>query len=231
MKKAALSTLALVLSVVMVATGLAWDQKGVMKTAPAVRSKDPTDRKIVLPPPSYKVVFITSQGYTGNLGGLQGANAKCQDLATKAGMLGTFKAWLARSPLGSVKENPITTFTKYNGVYRLRNGVVIANNWNELITTGKLLHQINVDEKGNVVNYALVWTGFQYSPRSDGSIFWNQSPSVYDNCLNWTNNSPAGSGGVGEVWITIAIGDLGRRWTYKLNNSCYSYCRLYCFQQ
>jgi hypothetical protein len=42
-----------------------------------------------------KIVFVTSQTYTGNLGGHTGADQKCKALALAAGLLGNFKAWIS----------------------------------------------------------------------------------------------------------------------------------------
>lgn len=57
-------------------------------------------------------IFITSTSYTGDLGGLSGADAKCQTQANAAGLGGTWKAILssttvdARTRLG-VRKKPI----------------------------------------------------------------------------------------------------------------------------
>ena len=40
-------------------------------------------------------VFVSSQNYTGALGGISGADAICQNCASAAGLTGTFKAWLS----------------------------------------------------------------------------------------------------------------------------------------
>src|SRR5215212_6677746 len=40
-------------------------------------------------------VFLSSITYDGNLGGLSGADAKCQGLAAVAGLPGIYKAWLS----------------------------------------------------------------------------------------------------------------------------------------
>ena len=42
-----------------------------------------------------KRVFVTSANYTGDLGGLVGADSKCQALADSAGLDGNYKAWLS----------------------------------------------------------------------------------------------------------------------------------------
>ena len=47
--------------------------------------------------PTPKRVFVTSSTFDGNLGGLAGADVKCQGAATTAGLPGTFRAWLSDS--------------------------------------------------------------------------------------------------------------------------------------
>ena len=49
------------------------------------------------PTPAPKRVFVTSTTYKGNLGGLAGADAKCQTRANAASLGGTWKAWLSDS--------------------------------------------------------------------------------------------------------------------------------------
>src|SRR5690606_31062308 len=54
----------------------------------------------------YNYAFVTSQAYKGDLGGLEGADSICNELAADAGLPGTYVAWLsisttdARSRLG-----------------------------------------------------------------------------------------------------------------------------------
>ena len=88
-------------------------------------------------------VFVTSTSYDGNLGGLAGADAKCQDQADAAGLTGTFKAWLS-----DAKGSPSTRFTRSAGApYVLVDGTVIADNYAGL-TSGSLEHPINQTETG-----------------------------------------------------------------------------------
>jgi hypothetical protein len=65
----------------------------------------------------------------GDLGGLDGADAKCQARAVAAGLAGTFRAWLS-DPTGS----PSTRFTQNGGPYELVDGTIVANNWTALLT-------------------------------------------------------------------------------------------------
>ena len=43
----------------------------------------------------YKTVFISSVQYTGALGGLLGADLRCNNLARNANLSGVYKAWLS----------------------------------------------------------------------------------------------------------------------------------------
>src|SRR5687768_3468798 len=69
------------------------------------------------------LVFATSQKFTGNLGGVAGADRKCQDLATApgVGLPGTYMAWLSDST-----NSPFTRFVKSPGPYQLVTGEKVA---------------------------------------------------------------------------------------------------------
>src|SRR5262249_23852873 len=87
-------------------------------------------------PPNGKLVFVSSTTYTGNLGGLSGADAKCQSLATSAGHTGTFKAWLS-DDLVDAKSR----LTHAMMPYVLVDGTIVATGFNDL-TSGTLRHAI-----------------------------------------------------------------------------------------
>jgi hypothetical protein len=88
-------------------------------------------------------VFVSSVGYGGNeLGGLSGADAKCQALATAAKLQGTFKAWLSDS-----KTDAASRITTRNQPYILVDGTLVASDWKEL-TSGFLLTPIDKIETG-----------------------------------------------------------------------------------
>ncbi|TSC66687.1 MAG: hypothetical protein CEO21_126, partial [Microgenomates group bacterium Gr01-1014_80] len=109
-------------------------------SAPTV-APTPTPTPTPLPPSaSYKRVFETSLTYDGNLGGLAGADSKCQTLADTSGRGGTWKAWLSDSAT-SVSSR----FTHATVSYKLLNGTTIANDWNNL-TSGTILAPINLTE-------------------------------------------------------------------------------------
>ncbi|MGZ3454239.1 MAG: hypothetical protein ACXVEF_31830, partial [Polyangiales bacterium] len=74
-----------------------------------------------------KVVFVTSTLYTGDLGGVAGADSKCQSAAAAASLAGTFKAWVS-----SATSSPSTTFVRTTGDYALPDGTVVAHGWSGL---------------------------------------------------------------------------------------------------
>ncbi len=52
--------------------------------------------------PSSKRIFVTSTLYSGNLGGLSGADAKCLTAAQSVNLPGTWKAWLSSSTINAI---------------------------------------------------------------------------------------------------------------------------------
>ncbi|AFM12973.1 fibronectin type III domain protein [Turneriella parva] len=46
-------------------------------------------------PTAARKIFISSTAYTGNMGGIAGANTNCQSLATAAGLPGKFRAYIS----------------------------------------------------------------------------------------------------------------------------------------
>ena len=104
----------------------------------------------------YRKVFVTSQTWRGNLGGVSGADAKCQDAARDAGIEGTFLAWISGSTTSSSPSNRFDdTFNDYP--YYLADGKTkVADNWSSLTST--LLHPIDMNEHGRTVGSGRVWT-------------------------------------------------------------------------
>jgi len=73
------------------------------------------------PPETKKWVFVTLSDYTGDLGGLEGADAICEAEADDAGLTGTYKAWLSDTNVG-----PDTRFTHSTVPSFLLNGYRVA---------------------------------------------------------------------------------------------------------
>ena len=161
-----------------------------------------------------RCVFVTQNTWDGNLGGLAGADQKCQAAANAAGLPGTYKAWLS-----SDSASAASRLAHSPGPYNLMNGTTIANNWTDL-TDGTLAAPINLSENGvppTTTGQPLAWT----NTRPDGTIFEINAPQV---CNNWTTN--AASDGLAGAHI-----DSGPPWTEASPEPCVEKYHLYCIQQ
>ncbi len=166
-----------------------------------------------------KKVFVSSATYDGNLGGLAGADAKCQALADAAALPGTYKAWLSDST-----GSPSTRFTQSTVPYVLVDGTVVANDWADLVD-GTLAHAIDKTELGGAPpvgntscaggGYATVWSATSQS----GTL-----ASASLTCSNWTATTGGAYWGVAtqtnSFWSAWCTGGI-----------CSWVSPLYCFQQ
>ncbi len=103
-----------------------------------------------------KTVFITSAQFNGNLGGITGADDKCQTEADGPASIvpsGTYLAWLSDG-----FDSPDTRFTKSSHPYILPDGTKIAEDFTDL-TDGSILHPIDIDPTGKPLRYERFWTG------------------------------------------------------------------------
>jgi hypothetical protein len=192
-------------------------------------------------PPAKKIVFVTSNTYQGNLGGLDGADAECQRLASDAGLSGTFKAWLSDS-----KTSASSRLTHSSGPYALVTGLVVANDWAGL-TSGTLLHAIDTTERGGSAPAAAT------SPTNCGGTDCNThgcAPSAWTNslsdgtivdahltCSDWTSTNDvsdcggadAGSDETESIWGQATKAD--STWSGLGYAPCAAYASLYCVEQ
>jgi hypothetical protein len=177
-------------------------------------------------PPPGKLVFVTSTTYDGNLGGVAGADAKCQARAVAASLAGTFKAWLSGPTLAS---SPSVRFTKATIPYRLVDGVAIAMDWADL-TDGTILAPINKTEFG------VLFQGMAYTftlPNGTPGLFGSATSNCYGgdcHCNNWTNpnaqGTPLPGSAVGQTHVS------NDDWSdYSFYNGCGGPHPLYCFEQ
>ena len=159
-------------------------------------------------PPSGDVisVFVTQRRYRGNLGGLAGADAICQQRAAAAGLPGTdWTAWLSDESTDAIERIP-------DGQYQLIDGTPVADDKADL-TDGFLNAAINLTERGNT-RTGFVWT----ATTPDGA-------DAEINCKNWTDNSSESTGSRGST------GAINAEWTNVLGAEavCSDRNRLYCF--
>lgn len=166
-----------------------------------------------------KLVFVTSEVYTGDLGGLEGADAKCQALADAAGLPGTYKPWLSDGV-----DSPSTRFTQGPGRYTLVDGTVIAEDFPNL-TDSSLDAAISLDEWGNSPP---VSTTVECGPSFLDTLVWsgtsaNGNAQIVSYCDGWT--SATGNAHTGDR------SSLTGRWSQWCFPGCDIEAPLYCFQQ
>lgn len=160
-------------------------------------------------PDNYKV-FVTSATYTGNLGGIGGADKKCRDLAAAASLPGVYKAWISEE---NAALDPQSRFTQGSLAYYLTNGTKVADNWADLVN-GSLDNPINVDQNGATVSTSTaVWT----NTYDDGSM------DSFTACDQWILTASTATAGL----LTSATST----WTKNSTLACSGSRRLYCFQQ
>lgn len=157
-----------------------------------------------------RVVFATSGTFVGNnLGGLLGADAKCQaaaDASTHPRVKGRrFQAWLSTTAT-AVKDRLVHGTL----AYRKPGGTVVASNWTDL-TKGTLQSGIGEDENGATVSGS-AWTGST-----------NAGLNGPNQCDAWTVT--------GNLGRTGNVGGAGGGWSDAIDRSCALANRLYCFEQ
>jgi cysteine-rich repeat protein len=164
----------------------------------------------------HRFVFVTSTLHTGELGGLAGADAICNERAAAGGLTGTYMAWLS-DDTGS----PSTRMVQSLVPYVLPDLSVVAGSWKDL-TDATLGKPINMTEfklpppPNNGCGPSAVWTNTNFNGLQSGSQF---------NCANWTGgNGKSAFGrynGVDSSWTGACAG-----------NVCKSgMAALYCVQQ
>ena len=162
-----------------------------------------------------KTVFITNVSYKSNLGGLAGADDKCQSQADDPASIvpsGTYMAWLSDGT-----DSPNSRFTKSSHPYVLPDGTKIAENYTDL-TDGSILHEINIDPIGEPTG----WQSFWSSTNSDGT-----SSQKFLTCVGWTWTDTS-------TYSHAMLGHTGKKsnlWSHNNREKCRPYYRLACFQQ
>jgi hypothetical protein len=191
-------------------------------------------------PVAVRIVFVTSDQVTGALGGVAGANTLCNDLASKAGLPGHYRAWISDKSSTPKDKFPALVDASGNGAdplgppLAMPNGVIIANGFTELRTKGPRVPLVvnerdaaveAIDKKGGCFDGGFVWT----NTKENGAA----AAAADTDCNQW-NGAPGG-------WIPLpargVAGVLGgddsaeRNWSSGCPDvSCSASGHLYCFQ-
>lgn len=175
------------------------------------------------PPSGPMGFFVTSvgSGKGGDLGGLAGADAHCQQLATAAGAgARTWRAYLSLPPAFATASAPAVPAVNARdrigpGPWHNAKGVLIARDLAELHGANRLDKSTALDERGNPIkgrgdtpNEHDILTG----SREDGTAFAPQSDTT---CKGWTSSSD----GAAVVGHHDRIGPLPENWAKSWNFS------------
>ena len=176
----------------------------VLLTTIAVQAADPNE----------KTVFIARATFDSNLGGLTGADAKCQAEADDPASIvpsGTYLPWLSDG-----LDSPDTRFTRSTHPYVRPDGKKIAENYTDL-TDGTILVAISIDATGKTGVYDQYWTG----TKADGTSLQNKNT-----CNGWESVPPEPVYG-----MTGQTSKKTSSWTSYRGYYCRRAYRLVCFQQ
>jgi hypothetical protein len=162
----------------------------------------------------YNVMFVTQEYWIGHeLGGLAGADAKCQAAADNARLPGTYKAWLSDASTSASDRlvhspYPYVPPSGYN-----YDGSVYAWNWNHLVAGGLQAPVFITELLNDITNSGPnPWTGTNVDGASTGYT-----------CGNWDTASEEGTKGEHNK--------LDARWTDSYLVECNGIGRLYCIEQ
>ena len=158
-----------------------------------------------------KVVFVTSEAYDGALGGLPGADDKCNTLAMEAELAnaGSFLAWLSAED-----KSPMSRMVHHDQPYLLLDGqTIIADSWTDL-TDGSLDAPIMIDELGMVAPDNAAWTGTSAS-----------GEPAAPTCKGWTSAKK------GDPGLRGLLGAVNEEWSDAAATSCGYAARLICVEQ
>jgi len=176
----------------------------------------------------FRAVFVTSIPFNGAMeggglpnhedpySGIKLADFRCQQLAGKAELAGTFHAWLSDNN-GTEDYSNAADRVKGAGSgvsFRMRNGGVIAESWEELVAEGP--------------SKAVVFTEWGVELDEVPSRTWTNTDQTgmslgNGDCNGWTTSSPMVGGSIGfttkEEWVDANAEEV-----------CISKLHLYCFQ-
>jgi hypothetical protein len=173
--------------------------------------------------PQGMTFFVTSKGpgNGGNLGGLEGADRHCQNLAKAAGAGSrTWRAYLSTQGAKLPDPNFVNARDRIGaGPWQNAKGVVIARDVEDLHSANRKLTKENlVDERGQMVNGRTekpnkhdMLTG----SRPDGTAFPG-APFPDMTCGNWTKGGTEGSAMLGHH---DRVGPLDASWAKSWNSS------------
>lgn len=165
------------------------------------------DASVDAGPESPYWIFMTSDTYDGaGVGGLAGADLKCQAIADAHDFPGSYKAWLSDSATHR------TARIKGDGPWKRVDGTLV---FEDLLHMSAGVPLASVDKTADNVS-------------SNTSSFWSGSTRIgesrSDNCLDWTSNASSEKGETGDAT------SLEVTWDTKNATPCSDHVALVCLR-
>lgn len=162
---------------------------------------------------AHKRIFVTRDRFTGALGGLTGADQKCNTAATAAGLTGsTFKAWLSSSTVNAIDR--ISDVAPWHDTEDLLLFPTHAD-----LGRYSLPGPLWRDEYGQLLSTEKTWTG-------------TGATGTYVAALSGT--TPCSEWSSGAMSEQAKVGSIGRQdvaWTSFSNTTCDQLAHLICLEQ
>jgi hypothetical protein len=152
--------------------------------------------------------FITADTYSGNLGGIAGADAKCAISAVQAGLPGTFVAFLSGNETTPV--NAIDRLSGSRGWVRV-DGISVADVPSQIVN-GQIFNPISLDQFGQQAQVIEAWTGAE-----------TLTSVAARRCMEWTSTDALGLGTVGSLIRRDSVSNF-------TNRACDQRRALLCFE-
>ena len=159
-----------------------------------------------------KRAFVTDGRWLGDLGGVAGADSKCQAEAEDASLGGSWLAWIA-----DATTSPVERFARAAAGYVRLDGQVLSTSWSDTVD-GNLAAPLSYTPTGVTLTGSSAWTGVF----ADGA----RGPGGGD-CAGWTSSESGGVGGAAGL-----VDESDGLWTIWANQPCHLVpSSLYCFEQ
>ncbi len=159
------------------------------------------------PPATSKLVFVTKEAWPGNLGGVSGADDKCNAEATERNFTGTFQAVLGSFEGGMFAHDPWRRSIHYPLPYLREDGEDLQSDFHDLFSSGP---------------DSSVTTDAQYHPWTGLDASGNKH---LDNCNGWSDSTIVHNGVVGDSQ------GIGGNWVNASIISCDNSRPVYCIEQ
>lgn len=134
-------------------------------------------------------LFLTSTTYNGNLGGLSGADVKCQNEARAAGLRRTYKAFLSSSTILAKNrfslDEPLYEIDPNGDAILIAQSLTDFNNGNVLSDPAFRYDQNRVDQNVLLSTAATFWIA-----TGSGSVNF---------CTDWTSSNSNINGNIGST--------------------------------